>query len=69
MTRISENQSSRTLLDGTMKNRRQVEKFSEELTSGYKVTQPGDSSDGGTISRYRQTIDRLDGYSAVIAET
>lgn len=62
MTRISENQLARTLLVDIARNREQYGKFSQELATGYKVTDPGDSRFAGTIAQYRESLDRLAGH-------
>jgi len=62
MTRISENQLSRTLLRDAALNRASVNKYSEEISSGLKVALPGDSTAAGTISQLQDTLARLDGF-------
>ncbi len=62
MTRISENQLARTLLVDIARNREQYARFSQELATGYKVVDPGDSRFSGTIAQYRETLDRLAGH-------
>lgn len=46
-----------------MRNRESVNKFSSEVASGLKVSAPGDSSQSATISQFRETLNRIDGYS------
>jgi flagellar hook-associated protein 3 FlgL len=62
MTRISENQLARSLLVDIARNREQYSRFSQELATGYKVIDPGDSKFAGTIARYRESLDRLAGH-------
>ena len=62
MTRISENQKGRSLIDAIAKNREKIDKFSNEVSSGYRVVNPGDSKQAATISLFRQTLERADGY-------
>lgn len=69
MTRISENQQFRRLVDQVLQNKQQVDRFGYEVSSGLKVSQPGDSSVSGTIERFRQSLDNIDGYRTVISET
>lgn len=66
-TRISQNQMTRTLVDGVTRNRRDVIKYSDEVSSGYRVREPGDSFQAGTVSQFRQMLDRIDGYKSRIA--
>jgi flagellar hook-associated protein 3 FlgL len=68
MTRIAENQSQRGLVLNTLANKRQIDKFSREVSSGMKVVLPGDSDDAGTISRYQQTLQRIEGYTSTVAQ-
>jgi len=69
MTRISENQSQRILVANTLDNRTRVDRFAQELSSGYKVTLPGDSNQAGTISRFRQALDKIASYTTTITTT
>jgi flagellar hook-associated protein 3 FlgL len=69
MTRISENQSSRVLISNTLENKRKVGLFSEQLASGYKVALPGDSNQSGTVSQYRQSLEKIESYTTTIAQT
>lgn len=66
MTRISQNQIVSTVLNGIFQNRGRVAKFSEEITTGLKVSDPGDSDQSGMISQFRQTVQRVGGYKSVI---
>jgi len=63
MTRITENQLSRSMMHDVLRNRQQVNKYSNELSSGYKVSTPGDSKHSGTISQYRELLSRIQGHS------
>jgi flagellar hook-associated protein 3 FlgL len=69
MTRISENQSTRQLVANTLDNKQKLNQFANEITTGYKVTLPGDSNQAGTISQYRQTIEKIDSYGTAIVQT
>ena len=62
MTRISENQLARGILNDIVKNRNSYSKYSNELSSGYKVVDPGDSKFASTISQYRELMARIDGH-------
>jgi flagellar hook-associated protein 3 FlgL len=68
MTRVSENQSIRGLVSFASENKRRVNEFSNQLTSGIKVSRPGDSIDAGVITRYQQQIARIESYSNTIAQ-
>lgn len=67
MTRISENQFSRLMVNYTVQNKARVNKYSEQVATGLKAPLPGDSTDAGVISRYHQTLDRIDGYMTTIS--
>jgi flagellar hook-associated protein 3 FlgL len=67
MTRISENQFSKLLVNYTVNNKERVNKYSEQVATGLKASLPSDSEDAGVISRYKQTLDRIDGYMTTIA--
>jgi len=62
MTRISENQISRALLSDIADNRQRVNRASREVSTGYKVIDPGDSKFAGTIAQYRESLDRIAGH-------
>jgi flagellar hook-associated protein 3 FlgL len=68
MIRISQNQSVRDLVSNTMENKRRVSEYSNQLTSGVRVSKPSESVDAGAISRYQQQIAKIDSYSGVIAQ-
>ncbi len=69
MTRISENRTQRTLVTNTLLNKERLDKYSREVSSGLKVALPGDSSDSGTVSRYQQTLQKIDSYTTTVAQT
>jgi flagellar hook-associated protein 3 FlgL len=69
MTRVSENQAARILIGNTLDNKRRVAEFANELSTGYKVALPGDSNQAGTISQYRQTLDKIDTFTTTIAQS
>jgi flagellar hook-associated protein 3 FlgL len=69
MTRISDSETNRTLIGSTIGNKQLVADLSNQLTSGLKATLPGDSTDAGAISRYQQTMKKIDSFTTVIAET
>jgi flagellar hook-associated protein 3 FlgL len=67
MTRISDSQFTRMLVQHTANNKLRVDKYSEQVATGIKAALPSDSTDAGVISRYKQQIDRIDGYMTTIA--
>lgn len=67
MTRISESQFTRMLVQHTANNKSRVDKYSEQVATGIKAALPSDSTDAGVIARYKQQIDRIDGYMTTIA--
>ena len=69
MTRTSEIQSQRQLVSQTLENRRRVTKFANQVASGVKAALPSDTVDGGTIARYKQTLEKIDAYTTTIQRT
>ncbi|MCO6429837.1 MAG: hypothetical protein J5J00_03170 [Deltaproteobacteria bacterium] len=67
MTRISETQLQGQLLLGITRNRNQVAKFSNEISTGLKVQNPGDSNLSGTISSFRESLTKIEGYKDRVA--
>lgn len=67
MTRISENQFTNLLVNYTVDNKARVNKYSEQVATGIKASMPSDSVDSGVIARYKQQLDRIDGYTTTIA--
>ena len=63
MTRISENQLRNSLLLEIQKNRERYSKFSEQISTGYMVVNPGDSTNSGVIEQYQQLLARIEGHS------
>lgn len=62
MTRIAENQLARSVLNDITENRQRYTKYSNELSSGYAVVDPGDSRFSSTISQYRELLARIEGH-------
>lgn len=62
MTRITERQMVRSLVTGIEMNRRTVDKYSNQISSGLKVSEPGDSTFSGTVSSLTTLTDQLNGY-------
>ncbi|NBW39568.1 hypothetical protein EBR25_01050 [bacterium] len=67
MTRIPENFISTSLLADMLKNKAQVAKYSSELSTGYKVSEPGDSSYASTISQMRGTLVEIEGQKSRVS--
>jgi flagellar hook-associated protein 3 FlgL len=60
--------TSRMFLDSSRLNQSLVNQYSAEVSSGIKVTKPGDSSDSSTIDFYQQMVSRIAGYTNRIDE-
>lgn len=67
MTRISETQLSRTILTDLARNRSDVARYSEQISTGLLVVNPGDSVYAGTISQLNGVVERVDGFSKRIS--
>ena len=67
MTRIAENQLVRTVVQGVFNNRLKVAKYSEELSTGLKVSNPGDSNLSGSIAQFRDSLQRVDSYKSRVS--
>lgn len=60
-TRIPESQFAKTMLIDTQRNKNMLNKYSREISTGYKVQDPGDSNYSGTISQMREAVERISG--------
>lgn len=69
MTRVTDSITQRQLLRNILENKNKVFDFSNQLSSGLKVTLPGQSEQSGTIARYQETLGRIDGYTATISQS
>jgi flagellar hook-associated protein 3 FlgL len=67
MTRVAENGLARAIVSDIRKARSDVATYSNQVSSGYKVVTPGDSEVAGTISGFRDSIARIEGYKTRIA--
>lgn len=65
--RVTDSQSVRGLLTGVQRQRVLIDKLGQDISSGYKVRNPGDSSDAATIAQFHQTLERYEGYKNRIA--
>lgn len=62
MTRVTESQLLRNNLNGINRSRQNILKLNNEIDTGLKVQNPGDSELSATIEKYRQTLDKLAKY-------
>lgn len=67
MTRVAENQILSRLLWAMQNNRRNADTLSDQISSGIAVRNPSDSPQSGEISRYKQTLDRMESFNNRIA--
>ncbi len=67
MTRVSENQVARSILYNVQRNKDQVDKFSNQVSTGVAVNNPGDSPAAGTIAQYQETLLKVEGYQNRVA--
>jgi flagellin-like hook-associated protein FlgL len=63
MRRVSENQIVRQLMNDIYQNRNLLNKYSNEVSSGLRVANPGDSSRSATISQQRDSVLRIENYA------
>lgn len=61
MTRIPENFISQSLLAQVLRNKADVARYGQEISTGYKVSNPGDSNFSGTISQIRGALQEISG--------
>lgn len=62
MTRVTDQQTMRSLMYSIQRNRNSVDILSEQLSSGLQVRKPSDSSAASEISRFQQMLDRISGF-------
>ena len=67
MNRIGENQLARSILVDINQNKELYNKYSNEVSSGLKVSDPGDSNFSGTISAYRESLNKIEANKTRIA--
>jgi flagellar hook-associated protein 3 FlgL len=67
--RIPQTYAARDLVNLTMRNRADVNKYSQEVSSGKKVRDPGESNQAATISQFQEMMSRIDSYQNRIAST
>lgn len=65
--RVTEAQTRRTLMSQITSHRNDIEKYSSQVTTGLKVTEPGDSKQSGTISRFNESYNRNESHIQRIA--
>jgi flagellar hook-associated protein 3 FlgL len=62
MTRVAERQKIDTLINQTQLNKLRIDKLSEQISSGIKVSLPSDSSQSATIAQFQTDLVRIDGH-------
>ncbi len=60
--RVTEAQTRRTVISQITSHRNDIDKYSNQVTTGLKVEEPGDSKQSGTISRYRESLNRNEAH-------
>ncbi len=68
-TRIPQSYAARLMLGQVIKNRADVNKYSQEISTGLKVQNPGETRDAGTISQFQEMLGRIEGYSKRITSS
>lgn len=68
-TRVGDSQIFRTLSFDLLGHREKVNRYSEEISTGLKVFQPGDTERSSVILQFQQSVKRVDAYKNVIAST
>lgn len=63
MTRIAFSQLSRNAVNDVFRNYADVLKYSNQLSSGYKAVNPGDTDRAGQISQAHNTLSRIESYT------
>ncbi len=62
-TRITESFVNNNLVADVLRNRASVNKYSQEVSTGLKVRDPGESSQAATIEQFQEMMGRIDGYT------
>ena len=62
MSRVSENQTLNRLLTNIVNNRELVNRYSNEVSTGFKAAEPGDTQVAGTIAQLQSTLERVEDY-------
>ncbi len=62
MTRIAQNQTTRIILSEIEKQKSEVQRYSDEVSTGFKVRNPGDSTYLGTISQYQESLRKVTAF-------
>jgi flagellar hook-associated protein 3 FlgL len=68
MTRVTESQLTRNLLNWSARHRDTINKLNDNISSGITVVNPGDSSLSGTVSLFRQNLDKVAGFKNSITQ-
>jgi flagellar hook-associated protein 3 FlgL len=67
MTRVTEAQLASGLLNYTARHRSNINRLNDDISSGIRVRNPGDSNVAGTISLMQQNLEKAEGYKNSIA--
>jgi flagellar hook-associated protein 3 FlgL len=67
MTRVTDRYLSSLYVNDIKRNKELTIKFGNEVSTGLKVSEPGDSTRASTIANFRTTTERLDGYKNTLA--
>ena len=62
MTRIPDSSLIKGVLSDLRDTRGLVAQYTDEVSSGIRVRDPGDTNIAGTVSQFRESISRIDGY-------
>jgi flagellar hook-associated protein 3 FlgL len=66
MTRITQSQLGRMSIETLFSARDRYDKYSNEVSSGFKAASPGDSRFSGTINQYRNQLTKIEGHETRI---
>lgn len=62
--RVSNSQLYRVMLNRISLHRNNISKYGDEISTGLKVQSPGDSRQAGTVSRFQELQNRIEGHEA-----
>ncbi len=65
--RISESQVARTAISKLADKRAELSKYGEEISTGLKVINPGDSKIAATITQYQDSLTKIEGYEGRVS--
>jgi flagellar hook-associated protein 3 FlgL len=67
MTRITETSIANRLIHDIGNNRQLLDKYSQQVSSGLKVSSPGDTSTAGTVSQLSGLLERVESFNTRVA--